>query len=343
VRRSVWLSAAAALLVGAGGFVLYRDLRPRESARSRELRAVHESLHRQLESHFGAEPLLAQSEVDSGDVVVAIRTPYLGTVIREVTRRYLDRVRLDLAPHVHVHETGEVKKKTFLGEMKLGEWSVHLTIDRLQSTLAGATPVLKVAADNTVALTLPVTILEAKGAGRIHFAWDSKAMANIVCKDFEVEEDLVATAMSEKYHVRGALTLAAEGDHIIGRPVFPHDRYRVRIDLTPESWAKVEAALRAQDTLGRCGIAIKPEQHLPKLRELANKGFEFKLPRSLFRPIVLPARIESQVNAFGQTAEVKVEPRLLRLTDEVLWYGASVHARLTQPLPLPGARAPHAR
>jgi hypothetical protein len=331
-RTAAGLALLAALVGAAVAVALYwRDYRPRETGRTRALRAEYEALRAQLETHLSAEPLLTCDEVESGDVVVGIRTPYLGDVIREVSRRYLDRVRLDLAPDIHVREKGELETKTFFGKMKLGDWSVNLNIARLQGVLAGSTPELSIASANTVRVTMPVSIVQGRGSGTVRFGWDSKSVANLVCKDFELTESLEATVLPDRYLVRGGFKLMADAARVVAEPVFPREKYRVRVDLTPESWAKAEAALRSQDTLGKCGLAMNPEQVVSQLRDLGHKGFEFRLPRTLFRPIVLPARIHSEVAAYGTKVAVQVEPRLLRLTDEALWYGVAVRGRLLAP------------
>jgi hypothetical protein len=326
VRIGVGALVAAVLVAG----LAYWDRRASDSDRVRELKSLHESLRRRLESHVGAEPLLAQAEVDSGDVVVAIRTPYMGDIIRDMTRRYLDRVTLDLQPDIHVHETGELKKKTFLGTVTLGVWDVKVDIARLQGMLSADAPHLEVAPGNSVRMRVPVSMKSGRGSGTLEFTWTAKGVTNMVCRDFTVREDLEATVFPEQYRVRGGFTLAAEGDRIVARPLFPRDKHRVRVDLTPESWDRVKAALVAQDTFGKCGIAMEPEDVLIKLRKLGEKGFEFRLPPSLFRPVELPAGLHSQAEVEGRKVEVQIESRLLSLTPEVLWYGADIHARLVR-------------
>jgi hypothetical protein len=241
-----------------------------------------------------------------------------------VSRRYLDRV-----------QTGEVKKKTFAGTMTLGEWAIDLNIARLSGTLGAETPDLRVAEQNKVRVAMPVRLMSARGTGMLRFSWNSMNVANLVCRDFKVEEQLHATAFPDVYPVRGAFALFEERGHVVARPEFPAEKFRVRIDLTPESWEKVEAALRSQDTFDRCGIAIDPPAILPRLRELANAGFEFKLPRSLFRPVAMPAHFRSRVVVQGTEVDVAVEPRTMRLTAEHLWYGASLRARIVGALPTP--------
>jgi hypothetical protein len=337
---SAGVGAASALVAVAVVGYMRRE-RP-ESARLRDLRALHESLQTQLAGHLNAEPLL-QEDFDSGELTVAIRTPYLGKIIREVSRRYLDRVQLDLAPDLRVRESGEVKTKMLGTSVTLGEWSVDIRIARLMGVLGAETPDLSVAEQNKVRVEMPVRLVSAMGSGTLQFRWDSRSMTNLVCKDFEVEEDLQATAFPDRYRVRGAFVLKEDAGDVIARPEFPAEKFRVRLDLTPGSWEKVEAALRSQDTFAKCGMAIDPPAILPKLRELAAAGFEFKLPRSIFRSVAMPAQVRSRVEVQGNQVDVAVDPKVMRLTKEYLWYAASLKARImvaatASPTPRPRKR-----
>jgi hypothetical protein len=310
-----------------------------DSPRLRQMRSRHEQLHEELESVLRAEPLLADPVLEGGGVVVAIRTPYLGNMIREVARRYLDRVELDLTPRLRVQQSGDMKKKTPLGILTLGLWSVDLRIDRLAGVLGAEMPSLEVSTDDRVRLAMPVRLISATGAGVARFSWDSKNVATLVCKDFAVEETLAATAFPDRYRVRGGFAFFQQAGQIVAQPEFPHEKFRIRIDLTPEAWKKVEAAVVAQDTWERCGIALDPPAVLAKLREIAHAGFDFKLPRSLFRPIEMPAHYRSRVTVQGTDVDVAAQPQSVRLTSEYLSYAAILRARIVA-TPSPATASP---
>jgi hypothetical protein len=339
-RRLAWLALVLGALASPVGVFYFRNRDvPPDLSRLAELRKQHHLLHERLEQATAGVALLGRSEIGGGDVVVGIRTSYVNDVIREVSRRYLDRVKLDLGD-IHDHEKGELKKDTFLGDVKLGDWQVQLDVDRLQGTLGAHTPELAIAPGNTVRISMPVSVREGRGQGEIKFSWSAKSLVNVVCHDFEVKESLEAVVIPAQYRMRGSFSIAAEGDEIVARPAFIRDKYRIHIDLTPESWAKVRAALDTQDTVGRCGLAMDPDQVMSQLRDLGRKGFDIRLPSSLFRPVTLPAGLHSQVDAQGTTIAVDLQSRLLRLTPETLWYGASVNGKIVSPPPpRPGASA----
>src|SRR5207249_3397372 len=158
------------------------------------LRAQHQVLHERLEQALEGETLLTRSELGAGEVVVAIRTSYVQDVVKEMARRYLDHVSLELSD-IHVHENGDLKKGTFLGQMTLGTWDVQIDVSRLSGVLGGHTPQLQIGGDNDVQLVMPVSVREGHGEGDLRFTWDARSMVDVVCHDFEVRERLQATVV----------------------------------------------------------------------------------------------------------------------------------------------------
>ena len=59
----------------------------------------------------------------------------------------------------------------------------------------------------------------------------------------------------------------------------------------------MEAALRTQDASGKCGIRMDPDKGLVRLKALAARGIEVRLPDSIFRTVGLPARLQKSVKA----------------------------------------------
>ncbi len=63
---------------------------------------------------------MASAYAARGQVVLAIRAGLIEELAANVARRYLDRVTLDLTG-VSAHRSGELRKRTFLGRVKLGD------------------------------------------------------------------------------------------------------------------------------------------------------------------------------------------------------------------------------
>jgi hypothetical protein len=89
----------------------------------------------------------------------------------------------------------------------------------------------------------------------------------------------------------------------------------------------VRAALEEQDQILRCGLAIDPDEIMPRLAQLLRRGFEVTLPRSLFRAVDLPAGVRREVSVDERRVDLAVSTRALRITSEAVWYAAEVRAR----------------
>ena len=58
------------------------------------------------------------------------------------------------------------------------------------------------------------------------------------------------------------------------------------------------------------------------------KGFDVKLPRSLFRPVDFPAAVREDVLIEDRRVDLAVQTHALRITPVAVWYGADVHTRI---------------
>lgn len=293
-----------------------------------ELRETQARLRGRLQSLLAHDPVLTEAATDTGEVMVAIRSGLVEALVQEVAARYLDRVVLDLSPELKVHQEGEIKTKTFLGTLKAGDWKLDLTIHNVRGVLRAKTPRVGFGGTNRVRLDVPVVLEEAEGAATVGFGWRASSVAHVVCRDFDVTRRLRAKVVPQEYPVTGAFLLSATPTAIIAQPHFPEQTFRLRIDLREESWAEIRRALESQDRLLRCGVALDPDQLLPRLRELAHSGFDFRLPRSLFRTVELPASVRQSVRVENKEVELTVRPSALRVTPHTLWYSAAVRSRV---------------
>jgi hypothetical protein len=211
----------------------------------------------------------------------------------------------------------------------------------VQGTLRARTPELHSATGNRLELSIPVVLEGASGTASARFKWDARSMAGMVCRDFEVSRRVRGRVLGDEYPLRGQFQLSAGPQAVVVQPVFPARRFRLRVDLAPESWKAVRTALVEQDQLLKCGLAIDPEQILPKLRDLLRQGFDVQLPRALFRSVELPAGVRQSVAVEDRQVELAVRTDALRVTRDAVWYGVSVRSRLRAgPAPSASATAP---
>jgi len=301
------------------------------------LREEYQRRHEQFESLLARDALVAEAERFRGDIVVSVRAGLVKEVAREAVRRYFDRVALDLSG-IEVTETGEVHADTFLGRVTAGQWTVHVNLLHVRGLLRARDPHIELERGDQVELALPVFLEQGEGTAAVRFAWKSRGLAKVVCRSFEAKQEIDGRVKPEEYPVRGRFLLAAEKDTLAATPRFDPE-FRVKVELSRDSWAKVRAALVAQDDITRCGLALDPDKVFAKLQELVAQGFVIHLPRKLLRTATLPAALTQSVDVEGRRVEVAAANNALRITPEGLWYGIGVRASIAG-APRPGALRP---
>lgn len=325
-RRARGALAAAVLI---GWWVLETACRAGTgSADVSRLRAEHERLQRELAKLAERDPVVTEALAQGGDIILGIRPALVEAVLREVATRYLDRVMLDLPLGQKVHDSGEIRVGTFLGRVNAGTWTIDVTIHSVRGMLRARPPRLAFARDNRLALEVPVVIEEGRGSATVRFAWDSRSVASVVCRDFEVTRRLAGEILSREYPVSGGFQLSAGPERLRLEPQFPHREFRIQLDLTDRSWGEVRAAIDEQDQLLRCGLALDPDRLLARIRGRLREGFDVKLPRSLFRPVDFPAGVRQEVTIEDHRVDLAVKTRALAITPVAIWYGAEVRTRI---------------
>jgi hypothetical protein len=306
---------------------------PREDrARMALLEETYDRLHARLEKAAATEPLVASALDDRGQVVLAIRARLIEEIAGTVARRYLDRVTLDLS-HIEAHGSGELRKKTFLGRVKVGEWNVSVEVGNLAGQLRAGPPRVSLRGSDLIDVVLPVDVQETEGDATLRFNWESAGLASLVCKNFELSREIRGRVLAQRHLVSGALRLRNTGESLIATPVFPDRRIRLRLDLTRRSWGLVEAALRSQDTSGKCGTLMDPGKGLAQLKALAARGVQVRLPDVLFRAVSFPARLQKSVEVNRRTVGLRLTAQSLRIETATLWSSVSLQVTDRQEAP----------
>ena len=313
-----------AVAIALGGCVPRRN--DPDPARMALLKQTYDHLHERLEKASASEPLFNSVFAEKAQIVIAIRSGLVEELAGNVAHRYLDKVTVDLTD-LDAHGSGSFRKRTFLGRIKAGEWTVDVNVADLVGSLKAGTPRIGLRAPDLIDVEIPVEVQPAAGAATLHFVWDSTGVANVVCKDFELTRAIRGQILPQKYTLNGALRLANTGEALTATPVFPERKVPLRLDLTPQSWEVVSEALRSQDTFGRCGMLMDPDRGLLKLKELATRGVTVKLPDSIFRTVSLPANIRRSVKVNQRTVDLMVKARSLRIETATLWSSADVHVQ----------------
>ncbi len=228
---------------------------------------------------------------------------------------------------VEGHSSGEMRKKTFFGRIKVGEWSVNFDLGDLVGHLHAGTPRVSLRGPDLIEVEVPVDVQETEGSATLRLNWDSSGLANAVCKDFELTREIRGRVLAQRHVVSGALRLHNTGDRVTATPVFPDRRIRLKLDLTSRSWGAVEAALRSQDTSGKCGTLMDPDKGLKHLRALAARGIRVRLPDSIFRAVTFPARLHEVVKVNERPVGLRLRAESLRVQSATLWTSVSVQVQ----------------
>jgi hypothetical protein len=329
----LWVSMAAA--VGSAAVASPLPATPPPAARAApqpatDLPRQNRLLRARLDTLLAADPVVSKAMRTPGDVVIAVRAAFARSVVRELTRSYFDRVVVDLRD-LDVSRQGALRKQTPLGRLRVGEWAVDLRVHQVKGVLRAGEPRVHFLAGDQVELEFPLHLEQGQGRATLDFAYDSKGLANLVCKDFQATQVVSGAVIPEEYPVAGSFRLHTAPNSLTAKPSFT-ETFRVRLDLDPGSWAAVRARLQKEDRLGRCGLALDPDKAIAELRTIAGRGFDVKLPPQLFRTVVLPAEGAQTVLVEQQRVHVAVHQNALRMGEDLVWYSAQVDVEVPKGL-----------
>jgi hypothetical protein len=300
----------------------------------KELQAQYEALVDSIKVATAADTLLWSIVADSGEVAVGLKPELINHLVKEVTKRYLHKVELDLNLGIEVNEGETVKVKAAFGKMvTAGSWKVHVTVHRIQAVLAAGEPNLSVVEANRLRLKVPVRAVSGYGTVTVEFDWDASGVVSAACHDFHAKVDADGTAVPREYNVTGDLVLAAVGDRVVAVPQFPVQKIQVSIAPTEATWAKVRSTMAGLSDMGKCGIGMKvmtPEKITTLLTKVLTKGFSIKLPTKIVPTLTFPASVSQSVKVEGRDVQLSVKPRELKVTPRAFWYSAHVSTQISE-------------
>jgi hypothetical protein len=327
--------AAAAVLFIAVTFAACGRAPREDPKKIAALEAIYETLHDRLEKAAAKDPAVNSALSEDGQLVMGIRSGLIEEIAGNLSRRYLDTVQVDLG-EVHGKGGGEIRRKTFLGNVKVGDWKVNVQLDDLVGRIRVGWPRVSLRSPNLIDVHIPVQAQETEGGARLDFAWDSAGVANVVCRDFDLSRDIRGRVIKQEHAIEGSLRLENTGENLVATPLVPDRSVQLAIDLTPQSWEIVEAALQEQNTFGKCGTLIKPAVAIGFLKDLAKRGINVKLPRSIFRTVKFPGTLQKKVRVHESKIGIEIKAERLRIETATLWSSASVQVLgKVQPTPEP--------
>ena len=290
-----------------------------------ELRQRRELALTRLDALVRGEPMLQQALAEPGEVVLALHRPFVEALVARAASTYLRDVRVSLRQRV-VRRQGEERRRTPFGTVGIGQWEASVSLDGVAGRVEAGAPEVKLVPGNTISVTIPVRVPTLPASAAVRLAWDSKGLANVVCRDFVVAERVQGVVPALEDEVRGGFVLSMDGPVLVAQPFFVDRTLQLGARVSAESWAAVRAALEGEDRLFRCGIGLKPGQVIDRLRAVVARGFHARLPMSLFDPVRLPARFAPSARIGSRDVAFDVAARAVRVDGQGLWAGVRLHA-----------------
>lgn len=325
MRRATMHPVLLVLPVVMAVLVLAAGCSPKPSARQLQawnaeivsLQAEQDSLRKRAAELVEMDPRI--QSLPKGDVLIAVPTTFLRTVI--------ERLLTDVASSVTIHLSG-IKAhvaKSVKKIVTLGEFVVDVEITRIVGKFKPGKPDIVFGGDR-VAMSLPLEVVEGQGEATIHFVWNGKNVADVTCGDMDVTQVVSGNVIPAKYLVSGALTFASQGNRVIGSPVFPETKIRIRVKASKKSWDAIHALLDEKE--GVCGFVLDKVDVPNILTNLTEeKGFNVKLPLDKLKAFPIPAGVSDSVTVRDRTLALDVRTNTLRIDPDAIWYSASVSVK----------------
>jgi hypothetical protein len=323
--KRAWLAggAAAVLAAGAAAFWPRYAAGPPAPSQAEIARLTEERrrLREEVRVLLTQQDLMDFGGAPPGNVLVGVPNVVSERLISQVLTGLLSEVRLRLT-NIRAHAEDEVKARVLFKNRTLGRYTLDVDIKEVRAVLKPGAPALQFGGDR-IALQLPVELAAGRGDASVHFKWDGQGLAGAVCGDVDVSPDVSSRVKPATYRLKGAFRLAAQGETVVAAPDFGPVVLDIRLDPGPDTW-KVLAETVADvkdDKNGICRMAIQKLDVKSLVKGIIDNGFKVKLPRTLFKPVSLPAAVEQSVEFQGKVVSLNARPIGLRVTPKVLWYG----------------------
>ena len=325
-----WIAVGVAVVVGIPALTLtilgfrFRPKGEREDpvAVQREITTLtrtRDSLRSLV--YFAAESNELLQGRPPGDILVALPTPFIDAIVRNVVLGWFHDVELHL-PRMRVRNAGEITARLgILGHRTIGSYDLEVTLDGVHGRLQPGIPTLAFGGD-TIHVIVPVRIAGGTGVAHVKASWKSKGLAHPVCGEMEAERDVTGQVRAANYFARGRLVLSAVDGRVLAAPAFPDLAVRLFIDPARSSINALDSLLATKR--GLCKFAIGKARASERIQEIVGHGFNVHIPQRFFRPIQLPVAVQTSVPMADRDVSLKVAPSGLAVTKSVVWIGANV-------------------
>ncbi len=271
--------------------------------------------------YFAAESNELLQGRPPGDVLIALPTPFVDAVVRNVVLGWFHDVDLHL-PRMRVRNAGDITAPLgILGHRTVGSYDLDVTLEGVHGRLQPGVPDLSFGGD-TIHVVIPVRIAGGTGVAHVKASWTSRGLAGPVCGDMTAERDVTGQVRARDYFARGRLVLSAVDGRVLADPAFPDLAVRLFIDPARSSVNALDSLLATRR--GLCAFAIGKARASARIQEIVGRGFNVHIPQRFFRSIQLPVAVETSMPVADREVSLKVVPSGLAVTRSVVWIGANV-------------------
>lgn len=285
------------------------------------LERTRDELRARLTRARAADPRLAF--VPDADVLIGMPVGFTSALAGRLAQGLLDQVQISLR-NLRVQKEGMVQAKVVLSTIQPGRYALDLTLHEATALLKPGAPRVDFQGSR-LGITVPVTVAQGQARATVKLQWDSRGLGKVVCEDFDLTQAVNARVVPRTYEVKGAFVLSVDDGVLLARPDFPDLVLRVGIEPTPETWKALEEAISKRSW--KCQTVLRKVDVPKLLKDWLARGFEVRVPQKVFKPVRLPAAVEQTVTFEGRPYALGAKFFDLRLTPQVLWYGAKVDVR----------------
>jgi hypothetical protein len=315
------VAAALLLACGLGGC---RRSPTAEQLEAERVRLTQEKLRLEHELRVHArENLFPPSGMGPEvEVVVAVPTSLVKSVVSRTVTEALNGISLRVND-VKLHVEQELRTRVVLSRQKLGDVHLDLTLRDVHGTLAASEPRVTVKGGR-IHLEAPVRVTHGHGRARLRFRWKGHGLAKAVCGDLDVTREVEGTLIPTSVVVRGGVAVEVDDAHFVVDPAVPAQKFRLRLELSKETWIALEQLIAEQREA--CRFALRRIDLPHALRSLLREGIEITVHTERIKTARLPLEMNVPIPMQGQTLVLSATPAGLRLREPYIWFGLDVSA-----------------
>lgn len=286
------------------------------------LKAERARLQEELRSSLTDDAKLV--DAPSGAVLIGVPATLVESIVSEALTGPLRNVRLTLRDVVRVERKDTIRAKTFLGMMTLGHYALTVNVKEVVAVMKPLSPKLTFGG-NRIAIDLPVSVEAGAVKANLHFKWDGRKLAGVVCGDLTSDHDLRATVPPVAARLRGRFDLEARGEKLIVKPVIAPVDLAFKVEPQQRTWDFIDELIESKNAV--CEAALRKAAVGQKVKDLVARGFKVRIPNNWLHAMTLPASFRDTLDLKGATAGLAVTPAGVSITKTRIWYGADLALR----------------